>query len=165
MMLLAAITVSAQHSVTLTNGDILKGKITDIQPRYITIVDSIHKTDCPVDQVSSYNAGYGTILVNTNTIKNINGYSASILNIAGDELIKSSKVYYTGFAITIVGVGITALGASKSSADSNAMVYVGGGIAFVGVIISVIAFSHIGKAGRMLNAISTKDGIGISLNF
>ena len=90
---------------------------------------------------------------------------------AGDELIIAKKHFYAG-AITIAAGGIFAgLGAASGDTDSMIMMgTLGGVIAFVGGIISIESFSHIGKAGKKLNEgglglNAGKDGLGICFKF
>jgi hypothetical protein len=97
----------------------------------------------------------------------------------GDELIIASKTYYAGIIVMSAGVTGILVGQFGYNVDDNdtpeiiawkedtkrTFTIVGSGVAAVGVIIQITAFSHIGKAGRKLNAISGKDGIGISMKF
>lgn len=72
---------------------------------------------------------------------------------AGDELIKAKKHFYTGSIIAITGIGLSALLAPNSSDDAGIKggLFLTGIISAVGTIMVFESFSHIGKAGRLLN--------------
>ena len=90
---------------------------------------------------------------------------------AGDELILSSKNYYTGILLTTLGTGVTIAGSFikpdinptfSSVHDDNKgkrnIVYAAGGfMSIIGIIYIIESHSHIKRAGLILN----ENGIGI----
>ena len=73
---------------------------------------------------------------------------------AGDELKLASKNYYIGFGLMLAGVLVAAATANLEyeETDTNLTgVYIGAGIAAVGVIFIAIGSSNIKKAGVKLN--------------
>jgi hypothetical protein len=170
MFMLAVITVSAQMTVNLKDGKSFNGKTLSVTPETITLQwDSINKYVFNVGDVSTYFDGKNLINAKTGAIdKSYN----SKYSTPGDELIKASKTYYMGMIISSIGILTSSVGSYAYGLTKNpdkdiqkAIVYAGSAIALVGVIINITAFSHISKAGRKLNAISGKDGLGISMNF
>ena len=100
-------------------------------------------------------------------------------NSAGDELILASKTYYAGIITSFVGVSAAIIGQQAYKDDSNdteeqlqwkadtrrTFAIVGYGLAGIGVVVQITAFSHIGKAGRKLNATVGSAGIGLAYKF
>ncbi len=92
---------------------------------------------------------------------------------AGDELIIAKKHFYTGCGFVAIGGLISFLGASASepAAGFNPALATGGIFALIGSIITLESFSHIGKAGEIMNRknetsfIIDKDGIGFRFRF
>ena len=171
ILIVLALAGNAQHYITLTNGNIVLGKITSITGKNIHIIsaDSVHVYDVPTTQIVSYDAGKG--IVNVKALTETKVYVAEEAT-AGDELIKAANVYYTGMIITAAGILISSAGSyaygTSETADpktQKAIVYIGSGIAVVGMIINITAFSHISKAGRKLNVTSGRDGLGVSMKF
>ncbi len=172
--LLFNLSIYAQHTINLTNGNIIKGKITDINKKYVHIIseDSIHVYDAPYQQIVSYNAGAGEVQVNKVQVKETTSEHTPQNLSAGDELIKAANLYYAGVLVATGGVLISTIGASVYAKSSNpnpnttlAIVYAGTAVTLVGAIINFTAFSHIANAGKKFNAISGKVGLGVSMNF
>jgi len=163
LIILATMAANAQHSVTLKNGTVYVGTINAIYTTSIMITDDKGTAHSfLLSDVDHYNNSGNA----TKEKPNQQGTSA------GDELIKATNKYYTGMAITMVGLitstaGSYAYGISDN-ADANtqkAIVYAGIGVTIIGAIINISAFSNIAKAGHKLNAIAGKDGVGISMKF
>ena len=72
---------------------------------------------------------------------------------AGDELIKAKQHFYRGAVLGLVGVGISYLGISSSpeTGKISPMIYFGSIVSLAGIIMSIESFSHIGKAGQLMN--------------
>ena len=175
---IAGSSVSAQHFVNLTNGNVIYGKITHITDQYITIMpdDSVKVYDCPYSQIASYNIGSGPVYLN-----NVKGTTSNnpLSPKPGDELILASKAYYGGIITSFVGISVALIGQQVYQPDDNdtqkilewksstrlASSIIGYGIAGVGMIIQLTAFSHIGKAGHRLNATANSNGVGVSMKF
>ena len=95
---------------------------------------------------------------------------------AGDKLIRFTRVYYSGFAIEIVGgilIGV-AQTATHEENLKNGLTIAGGVLVLAGGIVQLVSFSSIGKAGRLmneqqkrvsLNIESTQYGVGIVCRF
>lgn len=75
----------------------------------------------------------------------------------GDELMLASSHWYLGLAVTIVGPGIAGYGLST---NNNAFMIVGGIISLVGIVYMIESWSHIGKAGQLMN----RPKIGLTFN-
>lgn len=122
LILLTAMSVNAQHSITLTSGDVLTGKITVIEKKYITIVDSIHKSNCPIELIASYDAGNGIVIVSEKMIKgagaarvipkplNESPVPQYLNKSASNELGKASSLFTLGIVFTGAGVVTAVLG-------------------------------------------------------
>ena len=94
----------------------------------------------------------------------------------GDKLIRFTRVYYTGFAIEIVGgilIGVAQTGTHEESL-TNGLTIAGGVLVLGGAIVQLVSFSSIGKAGKLmneqqkrvsLNIESTQYGVGIVCRF
>jgi hypothetical protein len=104
----------------------------------------------------------------------------------GDELIKYSRHYYTGFALCLSGYALTIAGAvsagsllSTSSGSSGEgtgtiLIVAGGIITLIGEIFQLESHHHVGKAGKLLNkGVSssnrikfnpTTNGVGLAIN-
>lgn len=96
---------------------------------------------CASDQVIQY-------------VKTYNNITKRLNRSAGDFLINSSKTYYTGFFIGIIGTVISVAGLfSKNGLNTAAA---GSSMALLGSIISVTAFSDISNAGKTLNKYGTQ---------
>lgn len=87
--------------------------------------------------------------------KPVNPQGISEIKLAGIDLQKASKTWYSGFVITLVGGILTGTGAAlinKAPSAANGLL-IGGGIAsFFGGITMVASFSKIGSAGQHLDA-------------
>lgn len=79
----------------------------------------------------------------------------------GDELRVASKRWYLG-SLLVVGSGIAIVGSQRGS-DTSAKVYgaFGGVIGIIGVILTINSFSHINKAGILMN----ERKIGLTFNY
>lgn len=88
---------------------------------------------------------------------------------AGDELLKAKKHFYTGSVIGLAGVALAGLGVASDVGTGP--VYMGAVVSFVGVLVVFESFSHIGKAGVLLNESknitlnTTKYGATLALRF
>ena len=80
---------------------------------------------------------------------------------AGDELIKAKNHFYTGTIMQGLGALLIITPSLSGTTDnSTAPVILGGILAFTGFIIQIESFSHIGKAGKIMN----QKKIGIAIN-
>lgn len=80
---------------------------------------------------------------------------------AGDELIKAKNHFYLGFGMQTAGLLIISGNAYADDTDNRKMArIVGGSISFIGFILTIESFSHIGKAGKKLN----QQKIGLLIN-
>lgn len=77
-------------------------------------------------------------------------------NSPGDELQVFSKHYYTGIVFSLAGSALIISGSSNSSSE---MIVAGGIVSGIGCIITIGSFSHIKKAGILLN----ENGIGLKI--
>jgi len=161
---------NAQHSVTLTDGRTLEGKILQIDNDTITIRSGKEVFFCPPSQVTRYFNGTEYIDMRLQT---------AVLNrsTAGDELIKASNLYYTGLIITAIGTGIMVIypqlnpdgmNDTQKTLDMKASnrkiaVLTGGAFILAGTIINVSSFAHISLAGKKLNLKMGKDGLGMAM--
>lgn len=68
------------------------------------------------------------------------------INTAGDELIKFKNRMYGGKIISFIGGGII-----LSNYNDETTRKVGAGIAIVGLLMQLESYSHVGKAGEILN--------------
>ena len=95
---------------------------------------------------------------------------------AGDELKLASKNYYIGFGLMLAGVLVAAATASIQYEETNTNltgIYIGAGIAAVGIIFVAVASSHYKKAGVKLNKSekhalkikTSRDGITLAMKF
>jgi len=97
---------------------------------------------------------------------------------AGDELKLASKNFYIGFGLVLTGglVAVTTANLHKDDAqfENNLTgVYIGAGIAAVGVIFIAIGSSNIKKAGVKLNKSekhalkikTSRDGVTLAMKF
>lgn len=79
---------------------------------------------------------------------------------AGESLKSYSGVYYTGFGISAVGGALTLVGISHINDNNNtsalnnkkdnqwkSFAYLGGGLTFVGMLVSLVAHGYIHTAG------------------
>lgn len=79
---------------------------------------------------------------------------------AGDELIKAKQHMYRGMVAGLAGTAISFMGISSSESGAiSPMVYVGSAVSVVGIIMAIESFSHIGKAGQLMNE---KKGLTLS---
>lgn len=74
---------------------------------------------------------------------------------AGYELIKSSKHFYTGFALTIAGAGVALMPVE----DRQGTVIIGAVTSLIGAIFIAESHIHIKRAGVIMN----RNGIGITM--
>ena len=103
----------------------------------------------------------------------LSGYSQTTVKLnlsAGDELILSTKNYYTGTIITIIGGGVSIAASfiqpeyhkfagQDANEDIRNLVYgIGGAVTLVGIGFILESKIHIKKAGLLLN----ENGIGIA---
>lgn len=112
------------------------------------------------------------ITVTSINAQNINGkkeyvdevYGKSVLiekklNSPGEELKIAANHFQIGFGLTVGAVGLGLL-SSKISPDSENLINIGAGLlSLVGIVLQVESFSHIRKAGFILN----NNGIGIAV--
>ena len=66
---------------------------------------------------------------------------------AGKYLIKFQGQFHSGFVLSILGAGVSIIGALNSI---HGLMYLGGGITFIGGIIMLESFTDIGNAGKEL---------------
>lgn len=79
---------------------------------------------------------------------------------AGDELMKARNHYQLGAAMTIGGALVSAIPAFVDSMEFETEMRAAGGVfAFIGIILTIESFGHVGKAGRLLN----DDRVGLYL--
>ena len=95
---------------------------------------------------------------------------------AGDELKLASKNSYIGFGIMLTGVLVAATTASLEYEESDTNlsgIYIGAGIAAVGIVFVAIGASHYKKAGLKLNKSekhalrikTSREGITLAMKF
>ena len=95
---------------------------------------------------------------------------------AGEELMKASKHYYLGLGMLVGGAFVSAVGGSIGNSTNNGeggigFYLIGGAVTLVGEVLILESYSHIGKAGKILNGESrvsagvTSTGIGLSYKF
>ena len=95
---------------------------------------------------------------------------------AGDELKLASKNFYIGFGLVLTGVLVAAATAKLQYAETDTDltgVYIGTGIAAVGIIFAAVASSHYKKAGVKLNKSekhalkikTSRDGVTLAMKF
>ena len=65
---------------------------------------------------------------------------------AGKYLIKFQGQFHSGFVLSILGAGVSIIGAN----GAIELMYLGGGITFVGGIIMLVSVNDIGNAGEEL---------------
>lgn len=170
------LTLNAQNRVTLKNGDVINGKITQVTDDQITIIEDGGKVlNFNASQVMSYSDGV-SIREMEQTKKNTDTKG---IRTAGDELVCASNTYYAGIVTSFVGISTALIGQqayrsvdgdsqdviNKKQDTQLTFAIVGYGIAGIGMIIQITAFSHVGKAGHKLNAIINTNGLGISMKF
>lgn len=89
-----------------------------------------------------------------------------IPNTAGGHFQKASNFYFGGLAIAGFGGIISYAGANT---DSKELVYIGSGLAGVGLLFNMIGWSHIKKGGKMLDdkklSLNINNGVGIKYTF
>lgn len=77
----------------------------------------------------------------------------------GDELRLASRHWYTAMVVSTIGTGFTVL--SLTSSDRDVVFLVAGGVLqLTGFIFMVESWSHIGKAGKLMN----EKKIGLTFN-
>lgn len=82
----------------------------------------------------------------------------SNIRFAGEELQKASDRFYTGFAVMLIGAGISSIGVAlpyKNNGEDNmstkrAFIYTGAGIATIGFCINISSWSKVSRAGKNL---------------
>ena len=75
-------------------------------------------------------------------------YTREILTSAGNKLVQFRSDYYMGFLISTLGYIVLVYGTTNDM-DMDIM-KVGGGVSFVGSIIMLLSFNHVGEAGEDL---------------
>lgn len=171
LIVIVAMYSHAQQTITMKSGQSINGQITDINDVNITVqTDSIGVVKLLIENIE-----------NIDYHKNDNATTTVLLNknSAGDELIKASNIYYAGIGVTAAGIIAFTIADqlykvnpsdSQKIQDwnlhaSNTMKVIGVAVMGVGTIMQIAAFSHIGKAGRKLNATVNGNGLVLSLNF
>ena len=124
------------------------------------------------------------ITVSPYDIKSFNGTVLENMNIPdsqtpGNELIKTWKHYYIGIAILMAGTAVATISAVSYKADINdsenevthkkntrdAFLIAGGSMVLLGCVLQIEAFSHLGKAGKLLNMNIGREGVGVNIKF
>ena len=97
---------------------------------------------------------------------------------SGDEFKLASKNYYIGFGLMLTG-GLVAVATANLHKDDNNFdndltgIYIGAGIATVGIVFIGVATSHMKKAGVKLNKsekhtlqiMTSRDGVTLAVKF
>jgi len=99
--------------------------------------------------------------------QSVEAYSKTYtLQTPGNSLISFTKIYYTGFAIQVVGAGLIGWGQLVSEEDNQMkeFTYFGVGLVFIGSIAQLISVSCIGKAGQLLNEQQKSNNKNVSIN-
>lgn len=73
------------------------------------------------------------------------------MKLAGNELIKAKKHFYTGALMTMTGSAFSIFAITQDPETLKPVIYMGGVTALIGTILTFESFSHIGKAGVVLN--------------
>lgn len=79
--------------------------------------------------------------------KSISKYDAS----AGDELIKSTNHFYAGISLTFIGAIVSVIGTAITDLEFPIFAVAGGATSLFGMVLSIESYSHIKKAGIILN--------------
>ncbi len=78
---------------------------------------------------------------------------------AGDQLIKAKNHLYLGSAMAASGVLLNILGANQNTISANGsndnagqpVIILGAAMGFIGSVLIFESFSHLGKAGKLMN--------------
>ena len=175
-ILILGVYAQAQHTVTLTSGRIISGKILSVNDKEIIIEqDSITKYSCPLPQVSNYYDGTVVRKPNGDISKKYNERYAT----AGDEFKKGSTLFYAGAGITCAGLATALIVPRFYQLDIDdtedvvkwktdlvkTLTLAGGAAACVGILIQISGVTHFAIAGSKLNATVNGNGVGLSMNF
>ncbi len=82
---------------------------------------------------------------------------------AGDQLIKFSKVLYTGVGIAALGAGIMYM--SGQTPNSETVLLGGIVVTAIGSGVMLFSFSYLGSAGRLMNLQVKNEGLTVSYRF
>jgi hypothetical protein len=185
MLISISISLKAQNTVNLIDGRVFKGNIKELNVNDLIITtlknpQALISNDEVINQttdsttlkfklikVKSFDKGQGLVFVE------------NLINTPGNELIKASKVFYTGVILTTSGLiiasaspytfkakeGDTVEDLNKKLTSQKIMFGVGCGIVLVGTIIELTSFSHIARAGKKFNVIMNNQGLGFAYKF
>lgn len=166
---------TAQDKVTLTDGRVLKGKISSITADIVTIATESSEYQCPIHQVTSYVKNGELVVPN-----GVGGKSGDIiLKSVGDEYNNASGLFAAGailmsggFIASTLSSDIFKLKLSDSLEEmerkqNNAKIlrYAGAGLFAIGSILEVSAIVTLSNSGKKLNVFLKENRAGISMNF
>ena len=155
LLFLLPMMASAQDTLITVLGDTIPCRIKAITPEMV----SYSTADFPDNMMDLKNVKQK--LINGHPYipgMALTPYSANPQNeihLAGLELQKASKTWYSGFVIMLAGGILTGTGAAliNKSPSASTGLFIGGGLAsFFGGVTMVASFSRIGSAGVHLDA-------------
>lgn len=163
--------ILAQDNIRLNTGMHLEGKIQSVNDSTISFRDSksgiIYKWDLK-------NVVYYTNLEKDTTVfpsaqtteerQSQQELFQPVIKTAGDELVICMHHIYTGLILSASGGIVSSLSFLPKDDKLQKEIFIGGAvISLAGMILGIEAYSHLGKAGRKLNATIGKSGLGLTL--